>query len=175
MISGKGLEARFTSARAAIIVRDVRSASTVIPAPKDEADYNATLQSAVMVALCRDAGTLPGSYRAALDLWASSAGRIEQATLLNSTGDPARDKRIVAAPAFSMSCRRHRAWRSRPPCWSCRERERRSRAALRWQAGEHQSDDRIGETRDIASALDGWLSRSQTGPCQPFGLGGGGK
>lgn len=97
MISGKGLEARFTSARAAIIVRDVRSASTVVPAPKDEADYNATLQSAVMVALCRDAGTLPGSYRAALDLWASSAGRIEQATLLNSTGDPARDKRIVAA------------------------------------------------------------------------------
>jgi TonB family protein len=97
MISGTGLEARVTAARAAIVVRDVHSASMVVATRKDVAYYNAVLQNVVMVALCRDAATHPGSYRAALDLWVTSAGRIERATLLNSTGDPARDNRIVAA------------------------------------------------------------------------------
>jgi hypothetical protein len=97
MISGTGLKAKFTAAYAAIIVLDAHSASIVVPSRKDEADYNATLQNAVMVALCEDTATYPGSYRAALDLWVTSAGRIERAALLNSTGDPVRDKRIVAA------------------------------------------------------------------------------
>jgi hypothetical protein len=97
LISGTGLEARVTGDRAAIIVRDVNFSSTSDASEKTGRDYDATLQRIVMTALCRDVATRPGLYRAALDLWVASSGRVERTDLLESTGDSVRDKRIVAA------------------------------------------------------------------------------
>jgi hypothetical protein len=97
LISGTGLEARVTGDRAAIIVRDADISSTSAASEKNGRDYDATLQRIVMTALCRDAATRPGPYRAALDLWVASSGRVERTDLLGSTGDPVRDNRIEAA------------------------------------------------------------------------------
>lgn len=98
MVAGTGLKVRFTAAQAAVLVPDVRSEGTPTPGPqrRDQERYEAALQNDVMLALCRDAATRPGQYRTALDLWVGSSGRIYRAELLGSTGDPVRDKRIVA-------------------------------------------------------------------------------
>lgn len=93
LLEGTGLKAQFTGDQAAIIVRDPLDALRL----KDQRAYDAELQSAVIAALCRDATTRPGPYRAALDVWVSEAGRIERAELLHSTGDSLRDHLIVAA------------------------------------------------------------------------------
>ena len=98
MISGTGLEARFTAPRAAVLVRDVQSQSASGSAPrKDRGRYDAALQNDVIWALCRDAATRPGQYRTALDLWVTSSGRVDRVELLSSTGNPDRDRRIAAA------------------------------------------------------------------------------
>jgi hypothetical protein len=98
MTSGTGLEIRFTSARAAILIHDVGSQIALIPAPprRDQEAYDAALQNDLMAALCRDAATRPGRYRTALDLWVASSGHVDRAELLSSTGDTDRDQRIVA-------------------------------------------------------------------------------
>jgi TonB family protein len=97
MISGTGLEVRVTGDLSAIIVRNVSAGLRSTAFGKDERDYDAVLQNMVMTKLCQDAVTRPGQYRAALDLWVTSFGRVEWADLLNSTGDPVRDRRIVTA------------------------------------------------------------------------------
>jgi hypothetical protein len=97
LVAGTGLQAQITGLRDAIVIRDIHNASAAAPSPTDGGDYDAALQSTVMLALCRDAATRPGYYRAAFDLWVTSSGRIERVDLLGSTGDPVRDKHIVAA------------------------------------------------------------------------------
>ncbi|GGF06543.1 hypothetical protein GCM10011611_10060 [Aliidongia dinghuensis] len=44
--------------------------------------------------LCRELGTRPGSYRAAMRLWLDPSGTVSRADLLSSTGDPVRDRRL---------------------------------------------------------------------------------
>jgi TonB family protein len=99
VISGTGLEVRFTSAKAAILIGHVSSRNVSTPAVPgaDQEQLEAQLQNDVMRALCRNRATRPGDYRTALDLWVNPSGHVERAELLSSTGDPDRDKRIVAA------------------------------------------------------------------------------
>jgi hypothetical protein len=93
---GAGLKAQFTGDRAAIIVRDLRGGSPTISS-RTAGDYDAVLQTAAIAALCRNAATRPGTYRAALDLWMSRSGSIERAELLHTTGDTERDQLIAEA------------------------------------------------------------------------------
>ena len=102
MVAGTGLAVRFTAAKAAILVPDVSRPSTRnMPMPltgslaRETAHYEAALQDDVIHTLCRDAITRPGNYRAALDIWVTSSGRVERAELLAPTGDPDRDERIL--------------------------------------------------------------------------------
>src|SRR5262249_2098559 len=74
-----------------------QNAVAAAPSRRDQTRYDTALQSDVMLALCRDAATRPGQYRAALDLWVTPSGRVDHVDLLSSTGDPGRDKRIVTA------------------------------------------------------------------------------
>jgi len=53
--------------------------------------YDALVQARVWEALCRDAHTAPGSYRALLRFHINAEGRIHQPRLISSTGDARRD------------------------------------------------------------------------------------
>jgi hypothetical protein len=99
VISGTGLEVRFTAAEAAILIGHVSSRNLSTPALPggDQEQFEAQLQNDVMRVLCRNEATRPGHYRTALDLWVNPSGYVERAEPLSSTGDPDRDKRIVAA------------------------------------------------------------------------------
>lgn len=99
VISGTGLEVRFTAAKAAILIRHVssRNVSTAALPGGEQEQFDARLQKDVMRTLCRSAATRPGVYRAAVDLWVNPSGGVDRAELLSSTGDADRDKRIVAA------------------------------------------------------------------------------
>lgn len=99
VVAGTGLEVRFTAATAAVLVRSEasRAALAAVPSRGDRQQFEARLQADVMRALCRNSATRPGDYRAALDLWVASSGRVDRADLLGSTGDSERDQKIVAA------------------------------------------------------------------------------
>ena len=57
------------------------------------------MQASFLEALCRSPGTRPGRYRIALSFRIGRSGDIEQTSLVDSTGDPDRDARIMAAIA----------------------------------------------------------------------------
>jgi TonB family protein len=99
MISGAGLDVRYTAERAAVVLRSDRGESMRVAAlPRaGEAGFDTMLQRDVMLSLCDDPVTRPGRYRAVLDVWVESSGRIDRAELLSTTGDPERDRQIVAA------------------------------------------------------------------------------
>jgi hypothetical protein len=99
VISGAGLDVRFTAAKAAILIRHASSRKGPTPALPggSQQQFEARLQNDVTRTLCLNAATRPGVYRAALDLWVNPSGDVDRAELLGSTGDPDRDKQIVAA------------------------------------------------------------------------------
>jgi TonB family protein len=98
MISGAGLEVRYTAERAAVLLRIDRGESASVAAlPRaGEVGFDTVLQRDVMLSLCDDPVTRPGRYRAVLDVWIEASGRIGRAELLSTTGDPERDRQIVA-------------------------------------------------------------------------------
>lgn len=53
--------------------------------------YSAAVQSAVDRVLCERVETVPGDYRAMTRLWIGTAGAVERAELLTSSGDAGRD------------------------------------------------------------------------------------
>jgi hypothetical protein len=55
------------------------------------------VQSGLLDALCRSTATRPGQYKIALRFTVGSSGGVLRTSLLNSTGDPERDLRIVEA------------------------------------------------------------------------------
>ncbi len=61
------------------------------------AEYSAQLQRDLTITLCQHEDTRPGSYRTLLRLWIDSSGSIAQAELLTSTGDHARDTKLLSA------------------------------------------------------------------------------
>jgi len=60
------------------------------------AAFDGAAQAAVWQAFCRNANTMPGTYRALLRFRVDPAGRIYQARLLSSTGDAQRDAALLA-------------------------------------------------------------------------------
>jgi len=59
--------------------------------------YAAVVQGALKRALCRAAGTEPGSYRALVQLWFDKAWRVSRVGWVATTGSPALDGRLEAA------------------------------------------------------------------------------
>ncbi len=59
--------------------------------------YYGAVQASLREMLCQDAKIAPDNFRAALQLWVDTAGRVTQVHLLDTTGDHARDAAIVEA------------------------------------------------------------------------------
>jgi secretin/TonB-like protein len=98
LLAGTRLSPRFT----------MEGAFTVLPVSivqpeqierRPAASYDSFLgnaQSRIITALCREAATRPGTYRAAVQLSIGQTGLISDASLLDTTGDQARDQTITS-------------------------------------------------------------------------------
>lgn len=57
--------------------------------------YYGAMQADIMAALCRNALTRPGAYRAALQYWVDDSGSVARVRLLRSSDDDVRDDAII--------------------------------------------------------------------------------
>jgi hypothetical protein len=99
LLAGTSLSARYT----------IEGAFTVMPASVLQADtfaarqidaydvYLGNAQSRVIAALCKTAATRPGNYRVAVQFSIGQTGLIDDVSLLDTTGDPTRDRNVVAS------------------------------------------------------------------------------
>ncbi|WP_180288546.1 TonB C-terminal domain-containing protein [Variovorax sp. 54] len=88
-----------TQLSGAFILKRVAAAPGVASAGGSQRGYDALVQARVWDALCADLRTAPGHYRAILQLQVAASGRIGQASLVSSSGDPGRDAAMLAALA----------------------------------------------------------------------------
>lgn len=100
LLTGTGLQARYTSASAFTLVEAAANA----PAPRAAATapsaaavtrYAGVLQNTVTRALCQWTGAQFGRYRASLQLWIGRNGVVRQARVLSGTGDARRDEALA--------------------------------------------------------------------------------
>jgi hypothetical protein len=111
LLAGTSLRARYTT-DGAFTVFPTASAVPDASEVRQIAAYEVYLGNAqhrVVVALCQNAVTRPGGYRAALQLSIGQSGLIDDASLLDTTGDRTRDQTIVAVlhglPIGQTPCR----------------------------------------------------------------------
>lgn len=116
LLDGTGLEARFPSAGAAAIVPAAAAPSGPNPADTpssfeiaesavdgihrggaDYGPYVASMQAALIGALCRSPLTRPGAYRLAVQLRVGPAGDVSAFRAAGTTGDASRDAAIARA------------------------------------------------------------------------------
>jgi hypothetical protein len=104
LLAGTGLAAWHTTKDAYSLVSRQDAAlsnrSDVASPPSEIARYGhflGGLQARFLTALCRNLETRPGRYRIALSFLIGPSGNIEQTALVDSTGDPERDARIMAS------------------------------------------------------------------------------
>ena len=98
LLAGTRLSPRFTM-EGAFTVLPVSIAQPEQTERRPVASYDSFLgnaQSRIITALCRDAATRPGTYRAAVQLSIGQSGLISDASLLDTTGDQARDQTITS-------------------------------------------------------------------------------
>lgn len=96
LLEQSGLRSYFTARDAYVLEADASIVvSSTTPAPQAGVDFEALLQSGVRAAFCRNALIAPGDYRIALSFRVAATGRVEQARLLDTTGDRARDVEIL--------------------------------------------------------------------------------
>ncbi len=102
LIEGSGLAAEYTAANAFILQPASRKGGGAPAARASRAasgafyrSYYGVVQTGVRDALCRNAVTRAGGYRAAISFEVSPQGRIEGARVLDSTGDAGKDAAIV--------------------------------------------------------------------------------
>lgn len=88
-----------TQLSGAFILKRVAAAPGVASAAGSKRGYDALVQARVWDALCADRRTAPGHYRSILQLQVAASGRISQASVVSSSGDPARDAAMLAALA----------------------------------------------------------------------------
>lgn len=102
-----GLEAHFASMNAFTVTARPTSRQDVESAPPPAAGdashaaiderRAAAIQHAIERALCADERTRPGTYRLAMQVWIDDGGIVSRVSALGSSGDDARDRRVVEA------------------------------------------------------------------------------
>ncbi|QHI97408.1 TonB family protein [Xylophilus rhododendri] len=109
LLAGSGLRPRYAGPRAFTLIPDdpQHEAPPFPPAPYDEPEtaprslrqsgFGATLQSAVTRALCAAQPDAFGRYRLGVQLWIDEQGLVQKVRLLESSGQAARDRAVVAA------------------------------------------------------------------------------
>jgi len=111
LLAGTGLHAQYAAHGGFTVVPDARpGAETALSfagsPPEDdhgdmpsfvEENYARELQSRVTTALCDSPKTRPGTFRLAMQLWITDAGRIEKVNPLDTTGDDGTDRAIASA------------------------------------------------------------------------------
>jgi TonB family protein len=75
---------------------DEQSQPSLTPLARRFAEYSAELQRDLTIRLCQHEETRPGGYRTLVRFWINSAGSVTQAELLTSTGDGARDAKLLS-------------------------------------------------------------------------------
>ncbi|WP_241114229.1 secretin and TonB N-terminal domain-containing protein [Achromobacter insuavis] len=100
LLTGTGLQARYTSASAFTLVESAASAPTprapaTVPSAAAVTRYAGVLQNTVTRALCQWTGAQFGRYRASLQLWIGRNGVVRQARVLSGTGDARRDEALA--------------------------------------------------------------------------------
>lgn len=109
LLSGTGLDFDYTEERAFTLVpAQPRSSAVQAGSIAVFHQYLGTVQAGVMAALCERAETRPGAFSFAMQFWIGGSGRIENPSLLKSTGAASRD----AAIADTLT---HVAFRAAPP------------------------------------------------------------
>ncbi|MBO9355934.1 TonB family protein [Bordetella petrii] len=109
LLEGTGLALEHVSREHGDVFRLKRAPPPAAPSGPPQPDLNgypARLQASVLRALCADAATAPGGYRALLQVSVDAAGQTHEAVLLDATGDSRRDAAMLAAV---------RAMRTSPP------------------------------------------------------------
>ncbi len=115
LLVGTGLVARYSGRNAFTLLPEPEASFPMLPAANDAedgalrnapylsglpqaaaADFAGALQMAITKAMCTAQPDSVGRYRAALQLWIGSEGRILRAHLLESTGLKARDAQLLA-------------------------------------------------------------------------------
>jgi TonB family protein len=97
MLEGTGLTERRTAPGSMVLIPDptfVAAKTSEIPAAYQR--YYGRVQDGVRTRFCREKSIAQGSHRIAMRLWLDSPGTIERVDLLDSTGDTAVDRTIVA-------------------------------------------------------------------------------
>ncbi|MGA4475678.1 STN domain-containing protein [Ectopseudomonas chengduensis] len=99
LLAGSGLMALYTGAETFTVkpaqVSNGGGKRTRSRQLSDGDSFARALQAALQQALCGDALTRPGHYRAALQLWVGALGDVQHSRLLASTGDLQRDAAVV--------------------------------------------------------------------------------
>lgn len=96
LLAGTGLVARRVAA-SAFVLAAVKPDGQVRQNVLKGRAFDALVQRSVQQALCAQAGLAPGSFRLAMVLHIEASGRVSAARLLDTTGQPARDTRILRA------------------------------------------------------------------------------
>lgn len=99
LLAGSPLAIRYASAQSFTLVS---TAKPEVAAPRSgkrlrDTPYAAVVQGALKRALCKAAGTPPGSYRALVQLWFDKAWRVSRVEWVATTGVPGLDGRLETA------------------------------------------------------------------------------
>lgn len=100
LLEGSGLSSYFTATDAYVLEprndtnANAETSEAALP-PAEVGAYQVLLQTGVRTAFCRNTLIAPGDYRIALSFRVTASGRVEQARLLDSTGNRARDAEIL--------------------------------------------------------------------------------
>ena len=96
LLAGTGLVGRRTDVDAITIAPESREQSGSAAHIAPDGRFLGALQAGILGALCGNTDTRPGGYRMALQLWITSAGILQRASLLGSTGNAHRDEALIA-------------------------------------------------------------------------------
>jgi TonB family protein len=99
LLEGTGLEAEKVASAQGDIFLLRRSGAGAVDATADERvldGYPALIQARIVQALCADARTAPGSYRALFSVQVDADGRIGEVRLIDPSGDSRRDAALLS-------------------------------------------------------------------------------
>jgi hypothetical protein len=95
LLQDTGLMVRYTDEDALILFRAPAGGDRMAGRPEALQRYRGLVQAQVEEVFCSDAGLASGQRRVAFRFWIDRSGKIERAELLDTTGEPSFDKRVV--------------------------------------------------------------------------------